>query len=108
MASTMAASVRADLRICANSSFQLILWAVSSSKLLPDNVEQYLTHEHDSFHLATKSIQNVIGEPLRDKVYFYPVMLSDHPIRHTQSTNDKQSHEKPSERVIGYLTCFKC
>ena len=64
MASKMAASVCADLRICANSSFQLVLWYASSSKLLPDNVEQYLTLEHESFHLATKNIQNVIGEPL--------------------------------------------
>ena len=57
----MAASVRADLRIGANSSFQLVLWSVSSSKLLPDNVEQYITPEGESFHLAEK---NVIGEPL--------------------------------------------
>ena len=64
MASKMAASVEPDLRIFANSSFQLVLWCVSSSKLLPDNVEQYLTPEHESFHLATKNIQNVIGEPL--------------------------------------------
>ena len=26
-----------------NTSFQLVLWSVSPSKLLPDNVEQYLT-----------------------------------------------------------------
>ena len=64
MASKMAASVRADLIICANSSFQLVLWSVSSSELLPDNVEQYLTPEHESFHLATKNIQNIIGELL--------------------------------------------
>ena len=64
MASKMAASVWADLRICANSSFQLVLWSVSSSTLLPDNVEQYLTPEHESFHLTTQNIQNVIGEPL--------------------------------------------
>ena len=38
----------------------------------------------------------------------YPVMLADDPMGHTQSTNDKQSSEKPSERVIGYLTCFMC
>ena len=50
----MAASVRADLRICANSSFQLVLWYVSLSKLLLANVEQYLSLEHESFHLATK------------------------------------------------------
>ena len=55
MTSNMAASVRADLRTCANLSFQLVLWSVSSSKLLPDNVEQYLTLEHESFHLATKT-----------------------------------------------------
>ena len=53
MASKMAASVRADLRVCANSSFQLVLWYVSSSKLLPDNVEQYLSLEHEGFQLAT-------------------------------------------------------
>ena len=39
-------------------------------------------------------------------LYFYPVMLSDDPMGHTQPTNDKQSSEKPSQRVIGYLTCF--
>ena len=39
-------------------------------------------------------------------LYFYPVMLSDDPMGHTRSTNDKQSSEKPSQRVIGYLTCF--
>ena len=64
MASKMAVSARADLRICANSSFQPALWSVSSSKLLPDNVEQYFTLEHESSHLATKNIQDVIGEPL--------------------------------------------
>ena len=64
MAFKMAASVRADLRICANLSFQLVLWSVSLSKLLPNNVEQYLTLDHESFHLATKNIQNVIGESL--------------------------------------------
>ena len=53
MASIMAASVWADLRNCVNSSiflsnlsfstsFQLVLWSVSPSKLLPDNVNQYL------------------------------------------------------------------
>ena len=60
----MATSVRADLRICANLSFQLVLWSVSSSKLTPNNVEQYLTLEHESFHVPTKNFQNVIGEPL--------------------------------------------
>ena len=64
MASKMAANVRVDLGICSNSSFQLVLWSVSSSKLFPDNVEQHLTPEHESFHLATKNIQNVICEPL--------------------------------------------
>ena len=33
-------------------------------------------------------------------------MLSEDPMGHTQSTNDKQSYEKPSQRVIGYLTFF--
>ena len=60
----MAASVRADLIIYANSSCQLVLWSVSSSKLLPDNIEQFLTPEHESFYLATKNIQNIIDEPL--------------------------------------------
>ena len=60
----MAASVRADLIICAILSFQLVFWSVSSTKVLPDNVEQYLTPEHESFHLAIKYIQNMIGEPL--------------------------------------------
>ena len=41
MASKMAASVRADLIICAISSFQLVFWSVSSTKVLPDNAEQY-------------------------------------------------------------------
>ena len=45
MASNMAASVWADLRNCVNSSIfyqiylvVLVLWSVSSSKLLPDKV----------------------------------------------------------------------
>ena len=33
-------------------------------------------------------------------------MLSEDPIGHTQSTNDKHSSEKPSQLVVGYLTCF--
>ena len=40
-------------------------------------------------------------------LYFYLLMLSEDPMGHTQSTNDKQSSEKTSQRVIGYLTCFK-
>ena len=51
MASKMAASVWSDLRNCANSSsivqfsssckpsFQIVLWSVSPSELLPDNFE---------------------------------------------------------------------
>ena len=52
---------------------------------------------HDIFFLNQKNI-----------LYFYPVMLSDDPMGHTQSRNDKQSSKKPSQRVIGYLTCFIC
>ena len=36
------------------------------------------------------------------------VMPSEDPMGHTQSTNDKQSSQKPFQRVIGYLTCFMC
>ena len=35
-------------------------------------------------------------------LYSSSVMRSDDPMGHTQSTDDKQSSEKPSERVIGY------
>ena len=61
--------------------------------------ESYLivTGLHDNFFLNKKII-----------LYFYPVMLSDDPMGHTQSKKDKHSSEKPSERVIGYLTCFMC
>ena len=41
-------------------------------------------------------------------LYFYPAMLSEDLMGHTQSTNDKQSSEKPSQRVIGNLSCFMC
>ena len=47
-----------------NTLFQLVLWSVNSSKLLPDNVEHYLTHWHESFNFgAKKHPKNVIGEP---------------------------------------------
>ena len=40
-----------------NTSFWPVLWFVSSSKLLPDNVEQYLTHWHESFNFGDKNTQ---------------------------------------------------
>ena len=36
-----------------NTSFQLFLWSASQSKLLPDNIKQYLAPLHESFQLAT-------------------------------------------------------
>ena len=32
-----------------NTSFQLVLWSLSPSKLLPDNVKQYLAPQHEGF-----------------------------------------------------------
>ena len=33
-------------------------------------------------------------------LYFYPIMLSEDPMGHTQSTKDKQSSEKPFQLVV--------
>ena len=62
-----------------------------------DESYSIVTGLHDNFLFNKKII-----------LYFHPVMLSDDPMGHTQSTNDQQNSEKPSERVIGYLTCFMC
>ena len=55
-------------------------------------------------------VKSTIQTSLNQKIilYFHPVLLSDDPMGHTQSTSDKQSSEKPSERVIMYLICFMC
>ena len=44
----------------------------------------------------------------KNHLYFYPIMLSEDPVGHTQSTNVKQSSDKPSQLVVGYLTFFMC